>query len=270
MKKLLLGTSALALLTPLAMTAPAFAAESKSDATNVEAVIVTGTRTTGLKAADSPAPIEVIGADALKHVGSPSLIDGLAQNVPAFTAEAFANDTAALSLSARLRGVSPNDTLLLINGKRRHPSANLHVLGGAYAGASTADIGLIPVGAIDHVEVLLDGAAAQYGTDAIAGVVNVILKKNSSGGNITATAGQFGQGDGLTAALSVNAGFNLNDKGFLNVTAEQRYHEFTQRGGADRRIYNVDGSLRAGIPASWAQLPGAPNVNKIIGDPAVL
>ena len=93
-------------------------------------------------------------------------------------AQQFANDTADFSLSAALRGLSPNDTLVLVNGKRRHYSANLHVDGGGFAsGSSSADLSLIPRAAIDHVEVLLDGAAAQYGTDAIAGVVNIILKK---------------------------------------------------------------------------------------------
>ena len=269
MNKYLLSASALALASAVIPSGVALAAAAApaTEATNVQAVIVTGTRTTGLKAADSPAPVEVIGSEALKHVGQPDLISGLAQNVPAFTAEAFANDTAALSLSARLRGVSPNDTLVLINGKRRHPSANLHVLGGPYQGASTADIGLIPVGAIDHVEVLLDGAAAQYGTDAIAGVVNIILKKNNSGGSASVTGGQYYEGDGQTAAASLNAGFDLNGRGYLNVTAEQRYHDYSQRGGADRRIYNIDGTLRSTVPQNWTNLPGAPRVNKIIGDP---
>src|SRR6202008_908917 len=106
----------------------------------------------------------------------------IAQNIPSFTAQAIGGDTANLPLSARLRGLSPNDTLVLVNGKRRHPTGNLHVLGGPYQGAATADLSLIPVDAIDHVEVLQDGAAAQYGTDAIAGVVNLILKSSNHGG----------------------------------------------------------------------------------------
>ena len=269
MNKLFLGTSAVALLTSVAagVASQAMAA----DATDVQAVIVTGTRTAGLKAADSPAPVEVIGAEALKHVGQPDLIAGLAQNVPSFTAEALGGDTANLTLSARLRGVSPNDTLVLIDGKRRHPSANLHVLGGPYQGASTADIGLVPVAGIDHVEVLLDGAAAQYGTDAIAGVVNIILKKASSGGVASITGGEYFKGDGETAATSLNAGFQLGDKGFLNATAELRYHGFSQRGGADKRIYKIDGTVNPAASGGNAGLypaglPDAPRVNHIEGD----
>src|SRR6201999_3206844 len=130
-----------------------------------------------------------LGADALANgVGSPAVRQAISQLVPSFTAQQTGGDTAELSLSASLRGLSPNDTLVLVNGVRRHYSANLHVDGGSFAsGSASPDLSLIPESAIDHVEVLLDGAAAQYGTDAIAGVVNIILKKKSSGGQFSAT-----------------------------------------------------------------------------------
>jgi iron complex outermembrane recepter protein len=269
-----MAVSATALAAAGVLTSPVQAADAPAAATAtsdgaVEAVIVTGTRTTGLKAADSPAPIEVVGADALKHVGQPDLIQGLAQNVPSFTAEALGGDTANLTLSARLRGVSPNDTLVLVDGKRRHTSGNLHVLSGPYQGSATADIGLIPVAGIDHVEVLLDGAAAQYGTDAIAGVVNIILKKNAHGATVSLTGGQYYKGDGETGAASFNGGFEVGDKGFINFTAEERYHNFSQRGGADKRVYNQDGTIYPGGNPNnifYPALPGAPKVNHIVGD----
>src|SRR3984957_8668142 len=149
-----------------------------------ETVIVTGTRVQGMTAADSAAPITVLGTDALTHgTGSTDLRQQLGQTVPSFTAQQFGGDTANLTLSAALRGLSPNDTLVLVNGKRRHYSGNLNVDGGNLgSGSDSAGLSLIPSGAIDHVEVLLDGAAAQYGTDAVAGVVNIILKNKSSGG----------------------------------------------------------------------------------------
>src|SRR5215469_10431194 len=158
-------------------------------ANEAETVIVTGTRVQGMTAADSAAPITVLGTDALTHgTGSSDLRQQLGQSVPSFTAQQFGSDTANLTLSAALRGLSPNDTLVLVNGHRRHYSGNLHVdAGGFAAGSSSADLSLIPSGAIDHVEVLLDGAAAQYGTDAVAGVVNIILKNKSSGGQLSAT-----------------------------------------------------------------------------------
>lgn len=272
MNNYLNGASLIALIGALAPPVAAMAAETKAiDTPSTQEVIVTGTRVTGLRAVDSPAPIEVIGSEALKHVGQPDLIQGLAQNVPSFTAEALGGDTANLTLSARLRGISPNDTLVLVNGMRRHPSANLHVLGGPYQGAATADIGLIPVAAIDHVEVLLDGAAAQYGTDAIAGVVNIILKRNARGGTASITGGKYFEGDGQTAAASINVGYGLGDNGFVSITAEQRYHGFSQRGGTDKRIYNQDGTICAtcsggNAPLYPKDLPNAPRVNHIVGD----
>ncbi|WP_394762417.1 TonB-dependent receptor plug domain-containing protein [Phenylobacterium sp.] len=236
----------------------------------VSEVIVTGTRQTGLKAADSAAPIEVLGADALKRVGQPDLIQALQQNLPSFNSEAFGTDTGALTLSAQLRGLNPNNTLVLIDGKRRHSTGNLHVAPGVFQGAATADLGLIPVGAIDHVEVLQDGAAAQYGSDAIAGVVNVILKSASHGGSISGTGGQYFKNGGETGAISANIGLPLGDKGFINLTGENRYHGFSQQGGADRRLFNVDGSLRAGLnpvdAAGVRNAPDFPRVNHIYGD----
>lgn len=242
------------------------ASPGPNDSATVDTVIVTGTRTTGLRAVDSPAPIQVLGAQVLQRVGQPDLIQGLAQTVPSFTAEAFGGDTANLTLTARLRGLSPNHTLVLVNGKRRHPTANLHVLGGPYQGAASADLSLIPVAAIDHVEVLQDGAAAQYGTDAIAGVVNIILKDRAAGGAIDGTLGQYYKGDGDTGALSANVGAPLGPNGFINLTGEIRFHDFSQRGGADQRISDVDGNLLPGTPASWANIPGYPRVNRILGD----
>ncbi|CAN7632421.1 TonB-dependent receptor [Phenylobacterium sp. LjRoot225] len=264
---LIAGASGLALLCTTASSAAAqTAAKPSEESATVDTVIVTGTRTTGLRAVDSAAPIQVLGAQALARVGQPDLIQGLAQTVPSFTAEAFGGDTANLTLSARLRGLSPNHALVLVNGKRRHPTANLHVLGGPYQGAATADLSLIPVAAIDHVEVLQDGAAAQYGTDAIAGVINIILKDKGAGGVLEGTAGQYYKGDGETGSLSGNFGAPLGENGFINLTAELRFHDFSHRGGADARVSDVDGNLLPSSPASWAGALDYPRVNHILGD----
>jgi iron complex outermembrane receptor protein len=250
-----------------AETAAAAATAAATDASDqVTELIITGTRQTGLKAVDSPAPIEIVGAEALSHVGQPDLIQTLGQLVPSFNAQTFGGDTGNLTLSANLRGVSPNDTLVLVNGKRRHTTANLQVDPGAYQGGASVDLGLIPVGAIDHIEVLEDGAAAQYGTDAIAGVINIILKNGDHGGVLSGTGGSYYQGDGATGALSANAGFALGEKGFFNVTVEQRFHGFSQNGGRDNRITDINGALLPGEPASYASIPGFPNVNPVIGD----
>jgi iron complex outermembrane receptor protein len=229
-------------------------------------IVVTGTRATGLHAEDSPAPILVVGADALSHTGQPNLIQSLAQLVPSFTAESFGGDTANLTLSARLRGLSPNQTLVLVNGKRRHGTANLHVLGGPYQGAASPDIDLIPAAAIDHIEVLQDGAAAQYGSDAIAGVINIILKKDSHGGMASITGGQYYAGDGETLAETARIALPIGDNGYFDLTAFHRYHNFSQRGEGDRRISRPDGTLLSTVPAYWSTIAGYPRLNRIVGD----
>jgi len=246
----------------------AWAADTPPSA--VSEVIVTGTRVTGVKAADSAAPVQVLGQDALKRVGQPDLIQSLQQNLPSFNSESFGTDTGQLTLSAQLRGLNPNNTLVLVNGKRRHSTGNLHVAPGVFQGAATPDLGLIPVGGIDHVEVLQDGAAAQYGSDAIAGVVNIILRRASQGGSISATGGQYYENGGETGAISANIGLPLGKDGFLNITAENRYHGFSHQGGADRRLFNLDGTLQTGLnPVDANGVKGAedfPRVNHIYGD----
>jgi iron complex outermembrane receptor protein len=226
-------------------------------------VIVTGTRSSGMKAENSASPIQVLDAASLQRTGQPDLIQALAQNLPSFTAQAFGGDTANLTLSARLRGLSPNNTLVLINGKRRHGTANLAVLGGPYQGGAAADLNYIPVAAIDHIEVLQDGAAAQYGSDAIAGVINIILKSNSHGGTASATAGGYGDGGGRTADGSANIGVEPFKDAFLSLTVESKYHGFSDRGGIDPRL--VDPGNVANIPGMTA-ISGYPYLNKIQGD----
>ncbi|MES2256752.1 MAG: TonB-dependent receptor [Pseudomonadota bacterium] len=271
---LLLGSSVAAFAWT---TAPAMA--QNNNGSSNETVIVTGTRVQGMTAADSAAPITVLGSDALtKGIGSTDLRQALGQTVPSFSAQQFGGDTANLTLSASLRGLSPNDTLVLVNGKRRHYTGNLHVLSGDFAaGSSAPDISLIPSASIDHVEVLLDGAAAQYGTDAISGVVNFILKKKSSGGTLSVTAGQYYDSTGTappgeSADVSFNMGLPLFDKGFVNVTVQKTYNNYTQYGDCDKRVCNPDGSLITGavggVPnAVLRQMTNYPFINPILGNP---
>ena len=243
--------------------AAADAAAAAPEATT--SVIVTGTRSSGMKAENSASPIQVLDAASLQRTGQPDLIQALAQNLPSFTAQAFGGDTANLTLSARLRGLSPNNTLVLINGKRRHGTANLAVLGGPYQGGAAADLNYIPVAAIDHIEVLQDGAAAQYGSDAIAGVINIILKSNNRGGNASATGGGYWDGGGRTASGAVNFGMEPFQDAFLSVTLDSKYHGHSDRGGIDPRL--VDPGNVANIPG-MTQISGYPYLNKIQGDAA--
>jgi len=270
MNRYMAGASLLALIASAgAAQAAADAAAADSGAT-VSEVIVTGTRQTGVKAVDSAAPIQVVGGEALRNVGQPDLIQTLSQNLPSFNAQSYGADTAALTLSAALRGLSPNDTLVLIDGKRRHGTSNLAVDNGSpYTGNASADLSFIPVGAIDHVEVLQDGAAAQYGSDAIAGVVNIILKKADHGGSLEVNAGQYYEGDGKSISWTLNKGFSLWGKGFLNVTLEQDYHDHSKQGSCDLRFSSPSCALLDANPADAGivHAPGYPNVNYIYGDP---
>ena len=265
MNRLFLGVSALA-LTCYAGTALAQTTDTTQE------VIVTGTRTQGVKAADSAAPIELVGSQALQRTGAISLSDSLLAAVPSLNVDHNAGDAAAVLSIAALRGVSPNDTLVLVDGKRRHTTADLYVDGGsAYSGAATVDLSFIPVGSIDHVEVLTDGAAAQYGTDAIAGVVNIILKNSPTAGVASITGGQYYEGDGNTGSWYVNKGFGLLDKGFINVTLEEQYHGFSTQGVGDRRVQGPNGAPLATDSAfTLAGIQNAdnyPSENRLNGDP---
>lgn len=173
------------------------------------------------------------------------------------------NDLAQETLAARLRGLSPNHTLVLVNGKRLHGTANLSILSSSFQGGAAPDLHFIPVSSIARVEVLLDGAAAQYGSDAIAGVINIILKSDSSGATGEIYAGQYFQGDGETVGGSGNIGLSLGGKGFLNLTAEHRFHDYSNAGGPDQR---VELAIASGEHPEWANLKGYPYVNKVFGD----
>ncbi|MEJ2409831.1 MAG: TonB-dependent receptor [Novosphingobium sp.] len=236
-----------------------------------EAIIVTGTRTTGMKAADSPAPIQIMDGEALARTGQPDLIQSLAQSLPSVQAQSFGGDLQAMNLQMKLRGLSPNHTLILINGKRRHGTANISIAGGPYGGSAAPDMSFIPSAAISHIEVLQDGAAAQYGTDAIAGVINVILKDADYGGSVSGTAGKYFDGGGETYSISGNVGFAPIENSYVNLTVQKKKKGFSFRGDVDPRVYG-DNTVAA---ANLANYPDAvnqahyPYVNRILGDPYV-
>jgi iron complex outermembrane receptor protein len=259
--------------TPADTAAPADAAAPAADASSADAgdmssineVIVTGTRVGGIKAADSPAPIIVVGGEELRKAGAPDLMTSLSMVIPGFVKQAFGGDMANQTLQAKLRGLSPNHTLIMVDGKRRHGTANLAVLGGPYQGGAGPDLNFIPLDAIDHVEVLLEGAAAQYGTDAIAGVINIILKKDNSGGLLRALRGGYMDGGGDSNDGSAHIGFAPTDDSFFNVTAEIQNHAHSMRGGIDPRV--VDPAKLATYPDSNMPLrTGYPYLNQIQGD----
>jgi iron complex outermembrane recepter protein len=214
-------------------------------------VVVTGTRTS-TKASQSLTPVDVITSSQLQATGATSLRDALVQLSPSIARQALPTDGAALTDALTLHGLTPDHVLVLVNGKRRHPTATITQDAGPQAGSTGVDIDLIPVGLIDHIEILRDGAAAQYGSDAIAGVINIILKSSTEGGSIEDTVGQTYQGDGLTNNVSVSKGLALGDRGYLDLSTEYARQNHTNRTGFD----NDFGHAPAGIP------------NAIEGDPS--
>jgi iron complex outermembrane receptor protein len=157
-------------------------------------VVVTGSRTESRTVAQSLVPIDVITADDLARSGKQNLRDALAAQVPSYTNDAgFTGATGIAVKSATLRGLGGNAVLVLVNGKRRHNTAQIfHQSSSTSNGQSPVDLDLIPVSAVDHIEVLRDGAAAQYGSDAIAGGLHINLKRNKSGGQATSMASAKG------------------------------------------------------------------------------
>lgn len=246
-----------------AETASGSAAAEPAD----QELIVTGTRTTGMVAAESAAPIQVLNEAAIARVGQPNLNQVLTQIVPSFTAQTQGVDMANFSLSARLRGLSPNHTLLMVNGKRRHGSAILQVIAGPFQGSSAPSLDLIPPDAVQRMEILQEGAAAQYGSDAIAGVINIILKQNDTGGTAKLMAGQNYNGDGETYSVSGNIGTKIGDAGFFNLTLFHRRNDYTFPGTAHAQVSTPDGKLLPGVPAAWGNIPGYPKVFKGGGQP---
>jgi iron complex outermembrane receptor protein len=200
---------------------------------NVADVVVTGARYE-TKALESASPIQTFSQAKLLATGQHDLRLALQQIVPSYFLAQSGGGTSKAVKSSSLRGLGGNEVLVLVDGKRRHNTSLVNSFGGQSLGASPADLGYIPISAVDHVEILFDGAAAQYGSDAIAGVINVILKKNDSGGSFHGTGGfynayasdQGGVGDqGATYDFDVNQGVQIGSEGgFLSLSA-QSYHK---------------------------------------------
>lgn len=278
---LLAGISAIALAAPAAsqqtvaptLVTPGAAASGDIDPEST--IIVTGTRRTDRTVADSPVPIDVISSEAITNTGATETNKILNQLVPSFNfpQPAIADGSDALR-PATLRGLSPDQTLVLINGKRRHVSALLNVNGTVGRGSAAVDLNLVPGLAISRIEVLRDGASSQYGSDAIAGVINIQLKKANHGGRASVTYGKYvstlddapkvtglqlnGAGqpqldptdsryllvdsdgsrkvrDGEQLTTGINVGLPLGDSGFVNLTGEYRNRNATNRQAYDIR-----------------------------------
>lgn len=227
-RRLLMAASLLA----VSMTGPAAAADD-----DLEEIVVTGTRKEGLSATETLSPIDLISGAAVSQQPSFDLTSSLTRISPSLNTQRFPiADGTALIRPVTLRNLSPDHTLVLMNGVRRHRSAlvNLQLapLGTVNQGSQGVDWAAFPSAAIKRVEVLRDGASAQYGSDAIAGVVNVILKDANEGFSVQGQYGGYYEGDGDRYSLSANLGLPLTDHGFVNLTGEYSASEITWRGRA--------------------------------------
>ncbi len=187
-------------------------------------------------------PVDVFSAQQLAQTGQTSLTQMLNFSAPSFNASRPANNE-----SVTLRGLNPDQVLILVNGTRRHSMAYIPAAGarGILGGGSVAnDLNSIPFTAVEKIEILRDGAAAQYGSDAIAGVINIQLKKSTGKTSVQMQTGQYYKGDGQNITVGINRGFSLNKKGFLNFSADFRFNNFTSRGGPHT------GTVYKNIPAT--------------------
>ncbi|MBU1378108.1 MAG: TonB-dependent receptor [Alphaproteobacteria bacterium] len=231
----LLGTSAVA--------------QAPSGNSEVEELIVTGTRAAGRSRLESLAPVDVITAQSLQRQGTTELASALAATVPSINFPRPSNtDGTDAVRPATLRGQGPDQTLVLVNGARGHTSALLNLNGSVGRGSAAVDLNAIPSTAIDRIEVLRDGASALYGSDAIAGVINVMLRQADHGGGASVTYGQYltqfdgfyGRdghiSDGATTTVNGWQGLKLGSDGFLTVSAEYRDRNHTNRSDIDPRV----------------------------------
>ena len=273
------------LASAVAVTASVFSAPVQAQSaegeqvTLAEEIIVTGTRRQDRTVGESNVPIDVITLRDLTASGFTETNQLIAGQLPSFNfPQPSITDGTDHIRPATLRGLAPDHTLVLVNGKRRHTSALLNINGSVGRGSAGVDMNMIPTSAIERVEVLRDGAAAQYGSDAIAGVINIVLKGNSEGGSLTTTYGQYvttiedvsdihtvnildnGDGtqgleiiqadndrkarDGETLTISGEAGLAMGNAGFFHVSAEYRDRNPTNRSQFDhRQQYPTDGAL---------------------------
>lgn len=248
----------------LALAAPPLAAQDNAgedDPRELEQVVVTGTRVAGRSATETVAPIDIVPAQTLQRSGTPELNQTLSIALPSFNfPRPGLTDGTDTIRPATLRGLAPDQSLVLVNSKRRHTASLVNINGTVGRGAAAVDLNTIPIAAVQGIEVLRDGASAQYGSDAISGVINVLLRRDSEGGggslsvgrresSYTTPTGPIPAGanwsapaeierkveDGQVTTVSVWKGLALGESGHLTLSAEYKDQERTERGGYDYR-----------------------------------
>ena len=250
-------------LTPVIFLAfpSALAATSSQDVGVIEEIVVVGTRRAGVTAAEAKSPVTVISGERLRSRGGTDMLDLLRDTVPSFSVNAQPiADGATIVRPPNIRNLAADHTLVMVNGKRRHRGAVIAwLVPKASEGAQGPDLSVIPAIAVERVEALVDGASAQYGSDAVAGVLNFVLKNASQGTSVEARYGQTARGDGENAVIAVNRGFALGANGFLNTSLE-----YGTSGDTVRSVQRADAQALADAGNPWipdpAQIWGSPKV----------
>lgn len=237
--------------------------DTGSEATTLDTVSVLGSRNKPRTVSSSAVPIDIIGGEEFRNQGATDALDQLRVVVPSFNVSTIPiDDAASLVRPANLRGLPPDNTLVLVNGKRFHRAAVITFLGhGLSDGSQGPDISVFPSMALEQVEVLRDGAAAQYGSDAIAGVLNFSLKRLDSGGAVEAFAGEYYEGDGFSQVYTAQVGMPLTANGFATFTAEWRQADPTSRSVQRDDAAEAIAAGYPGVPVP-AQVWGSPEVKE--------
>lgn len=233
-----------------------------------EIVVAVGSRSSQRTSTNSLLPIDNISASELQTTGQLSFDKALQLRVPSFNSvNTPVNDATSLLDPYEIRNMGPSRTLILVNGKRKNPSALVYIQTSPGRGETGADLSAIPTDAIKRVEILRDGASAQYGSDAIAGVMNIILKDKFEYSNLRIASGITHKGDGFSLSTSLNSGANIGKKGYINYTINfQRENRTNRPGKVDAEQDNKDLSdgteaSLANVKAYLARFPDAKNIN---------
>ncbi|MBC7984222.1 MAG: TonB-dependent receptor plug domain-containing protein, partial [Candidatus Obscuribacterales bacterium] len=243
------------------VAAVSLAQEPATSEALLERVVVTGTRVADRSALETAVPVDVVSSEALQNLGVTEINQALSVSLPSFNfpRPGLADGTDTIRPAA-LRGLSPDQTLVLVNGKRRHAAALVNVNATIGRGASAVDLNTIPNAMVETIEILRDGASAQYGSDAIAGVLNLRLRQRGEGGEASVSYGwrdstyevrtgtppvdagwsapstlSRSVSDGETLTASIWKGLSLGENGFITIAAEYKDQEHTERGGWDAR-----------------------------------
>ena len=227
LNKRFFGINVLSAAVVAAMSPVSFAQEQVSAD---EEVFIVGSRLPARSSEDLPVPVDIIDEELLQSTGQAEVGRMLQRIAPSFnfSSSSISDGTDALR-PATLRGLGPDQTLVLVNGKRRHQAALIHINTSVGRGTAGTDLNAIPAAAVQNIQILRDGAAAQYGSDAIAGIINIQLKDANEGGNVDVSYGEYSEGDGETVNVDFNQGFAFGDAGFLNLALNYRDRGRTNR-----------------------------------------